>query len=343
METYTKTHLRSILHALNVEIVSDTSTDFLCLCPFHNNRSTPSFAISHNKGLYVCYNPSCNAAGTILDLVKSLSQRNDFEALRFIGTMKKESEVGFDDELANLLEEKPDFVEFSKDTLDKLSEDRWNSVEACNYFLSRGINHESMDYFDLGYSEKQRMVTVPVHSPDGIAVGIVGRSIEGKSFKNSTNLPRNKTLFNLHRAKRIGSTVIVCESSFDAIRIHQSGFPNVVATLGGFLSKENIENLNKYFTKIIIMTDFDDKNKHIAQHCRKCYPNDCSGHNPGRDLGRQMIKNLPRKEFLWACYNDDVVYPHNAKDVGDMTEDEIKKCIINSIPDYEYSSRKNIY
>jgi len=315
LETYTKTHLRSILHALNVEIVSDTSTDFLCLCPFHNNRSTPSFAISHNKGLYVCYNPSCNAAGTILDLVKSLSQRNDFEALRFIGTMKKESEVGFDDELANLLEEKPDFVEFSKDTLDKLSEDRWNSVEACNYFLSRGINHESMDYFDLGYSEKQRMVTVPVHSPDGIPVGIVGRSIEGKSFKNSSNLPRNKTMFNLHRAKRAGGTIIVTESSFDAIRVHQAGFPGAVATLGGSLSEDNLENLNKYSSKIIIMTDADEA---------------------GRKLGKLIANKLKMKDILWASYQYGMIYPHNAKDVGDLTDEEIQQCIKNAVPHFEY-------
>jgi DNA primase len=315
LETYTKTHLRSILHALNVEIVSDTSTDFLCLCPFHNNRSTPSFAISHNKGLYVCYNPSCNAAGTILDLVKSLSQRNDFEALRFIGTMKKESEVGFDDELANLLEEKPDFVEFSKDTLDKLSEDRWNSVEACNYFLSRGINHESMDYFNLGYSEKQRMVTVPVHSPDGIAVGIVGRSIEGKSFKNSSNLPRNKTMFNLHRAKRAGGTIIVTESSFDAIRVHQAGFPGAVATLGGSLSEDNLENLNKYSSKIIIMTDADEA---------------------GRKLGKLIANKLKMKDILWASYQYGMIYPHNAKDVGDLTDEEIQQCIKNAVPHFEY-------
>ena len=303
------------LPILNVEIVSDTSTDFLCLCPFHNNRSTPSFAISHNKGLYVCYNPSCNAAGTILDLVKSLSQRNDFEALRFIGTMKKESEVGFDDELANLLEEKPDFVEFSKDTLDKLSEDRLNNVEACNYFLSRGINHESMDYFDLGYSEKQRMVTVPVHSPDGIPVGIVGRSIEGKSFKNSSNLPRNKTMFNLHRAKRAGGTIIVTESSFDAIRVHQAGFPGAVATLGGSLSEDNLENLNKYSSKIIIMTDSDEA---------------------GRKLGKLIANKLKMKDILWASYQYGMIYPHNAKDVGDLTDEEIQQCIKNAVPHFEY-------
>ncbi len=75
---------------------------------------------------------------------------------------------------------------------------------------------EASSYFELGYSENMGMVTVPVHSPDGMAIGIVGRSIEGKAFKNSTNLPKSKTLFNIHRAKKIGDQVIVVESSFDA-------------------------------------------------------------------------------------------------------------------------------
>jgi DNA primase len=97
-------------------------------------------------------------------------------------------------------------------------------------------NQKSLYYFELGYSENMGMVTVPVHSPDGMPIGIVGRSIEGKAFKNSTNLPKSKTLFNIHRAKKIGDHVIIVESSFDAIRVHQAGFPNVVATLGGFLS-----------------------------------------------------------------------------------------------------------
>ena len=172
-----------------------------------------------------------------------------------------------------------------------------------------------MDYFDLGYSEKQKMVTVPVHSPDGIPVGIVGRSIEGKSFKNSSNLPRNKTMFNLHRAKRAGGTIIVTESSFDAIRVHQAGFPGAVATLGGSLSEDNLENLNKYSSKIIIMTDSDEA---------------------GRKLGKLIANKLKMKDILWASYQYGMIYPHNAKDVGDLTDEEIQQCIKNAVPHFEY-------
>ena len=211
------------------------------------------------------------------------------------------------------------FEEFSEEILKKLYTDLISTTTGKDYFYSRGINQQSIIDFGLGYSQNMGMVTVPVHSPDGMPIGIVGRSIEGKSFKNSTNLPKSKTMFNVHRAKKIGDHVIIVESSFDAIRIHQAGFPNVVATLGGFLSKEQHHILNRYFNRITIMTDTD-----LA----------------GRELGLSIANKLRMKDVLWASYEYGKIYPHEAKDAGDMTDEEIKACIKNAVSDMEYRSWK---
>jgi hypothetical protein len=32
------------------------------------------------------------------------------------------------------------------------------------------------------------------------------------------------------------------------------------------------------------------------------------------------------------------MYPHFAKDVGDMTDEEIKQCVKNAIPHFEYAN-----
>lgn len=313
LETYSPSHMRAIVRQLGLHVVSETSHDFLCLCPFHGNRHTPSFSVSHQKGLYLCFNPSCGASGTIVELVKNMTHRNEFEALRFIMSAQRESVAKFEDELAEILDDKPEFEEFSQETLDRLHQGMTDDGRV--YLNGRGINDESIDHFKLGYSQNQRMVIVPVHSPDGIPVGLVGRSIEGKSFKNSTGLPRNKTMFNIHRARRASSTAIVVESSFDAIRVHQSGYPNVIATLGGSMSKINLNNINRNFNKVIIMTDAD---------------------TAGRELGKTIASSLKNKEILWAHYSNDMLYPHDAKDVGDMTEKEIRTCIENALADYEY-------
>jgi len=314
---YTPTHVRSVIKSLGLDVVGETSNDFLCYCPFHSNRHTSSFSVSREKGAFICFNPSCGEAGTLIELVKKVLTKNECEAIRYIAAKETESLNNFDETLEDLFKDKPVFEEFSTEVLDKLYLELQSSVPAQEYLKSRGINKDSADIFRLGYSNNMNMVVTPVHSPDGIPVGIVGRSIEGKSFKNSTNLPKSKTLFNIHRAKKIGNHVIVVESNFDAIRIHQSGFPNVVATLGGFLSPEQHHLLNRYFNHITIMTDAD---------------------KAGRELGYSIASKLRNKDILWASYEYGKIYPHDAKDAGDMTDEEIKTCIKNAVSDIEYRS-----
>ena len=314
---YASAHIKSVIKSLGLEVVAETSNDFLCYCPFHSNRHTPSFSVSKEIGAFICFNPSCGELGTLVDLIKKSLHKNDFEALRFIASKESESLENFDELLSDILEDKPDFIEFPQETLTQLHQDLIKSKEAVGYFDSRNIYSDAITYFSLGYSPKQNMVIVPVHSPDGMPVGLVGRSISEKKFKNSNNLPRSKTMFNIHRAKKIGDHVIIVESSFDAIRVHQAGFPNVVATLGGHLSSININLLNRYFNKVTIMTDAD-----LA----------------GRELGISIANRLKNKDLLWASYSYGKIYPHDAKDVGDMTDEEIKACIKNSVSDIEYRS-----
>ena len=322
---YTERQVRAVLQKISVKVISETGNDFLCLCPIHGNRNTPSLSVSKTTGLYLCFNPSCGASGSLQELVKETTKRSEFEALRLIAKSVTESLQNFDEQIAEILEEKPDFVEFPKHTLDKLWEGMDSHKDGREYMHSRGFTDETIRYFQVGYSHNQDMVTVPVHAPDGTPVGIVGRGVKEKKFKNSVGLPRNRTLFNVHRAKRVSPTVIVTEASFDAMRIHQAGYPNVVATLGGHLGPDNLSILDKYFTKIIIATDFDDKDTH-------------NGKNPGRDLGRTIASKLKNKDVCWASYDYKIVYPHGAKDIGDMTDQEIRQCIENAVPNYEYVS-----
>ena len=315
--TYTPNHIKAIIKNIGLDLTGETSNDFLCYCPFHSNRHTASFSVSRETGKFICFNPACGEAGTIQELVKKTLHKNDYEALRFISKMETESLNNFDETLQDILEEKPVFEIFPQETLDKLFNGLKNSQRAKDYLKSRGIGFEAMDYFKLGYSENMDMIITPVHSPDGEPIGLVGRSVEGKSFKNSSNLPKSKTLFNIHRAKKIGDHVIVVESNFDAIRIHQAGFPNVVAVLGGFLSVEQHHLLNRYFSRITIMTDAD---------------------RAGRELGMSIANKLRNKDILWASYEYGKIYPHEAKDAGDMSDEEIVKCIKNAVSDIEYRS-----
>jgi DNA primase len=316
-QIYAPLQIRAVLRAINVEIVSQTGNDFLCLCPFHGNRNTPSFSVSKERGAFICFNPSCGEAGSIIELVKKMTDRNDFESIRLIASKEEEIVEDFEERLSDMLVDSEDLKEFDMAIIAKLSSEMSGGNAGRDYMHMRGFNDQTILDFDIGFSSNQQMVTVPVHSADGKCIGIVGRHITEKRFKNSPGLPKSKTVFNIHRAKKVSPVAIVTEASFDAMRLHQAGFPNGVATLGGHISNDSINLLNKYFTKVIIMTDNDQA---------------------GRELGLAIVKKLKGKEVLWAVYDQSTIYPHGAKDVGDMTDEEIKHCVNNAIPHYEYSN-----
>ena len=249
---YTKEQIKRVLTGTGVTIESEVDSDYIIFCPYHNNNRTPAGEIDKNNGTFFCF--SCHHVTGFIEFVMHMSNRTYFEAARFIKS--KETETSIETDIDKALYKKPEFTMFDELVLKRLHNNLVESERAKNYFNYRKINKESASKFSLGYSEKQDMVTVPVHSPDGLPIGFVGRSIEGKEFKNTPGLPKSKTLFNLHRVKSSG-TVYVVESSFDAIRLDQVGLP-AVATLGSNVSNIQIELLQKYFNDIIVIADNDE-------------------------------------------------------------------------------------
>lgn len=333
-EIYSPSQVEGILEYCNIEVVSDTFTHFLAYCPFHGNTDTPAFAVDKNKGLWHCFNPSCEYSGKLVDLILKTKGDNLFQALRKINYYKTHDTTPFADRMAEALAKPVEFTPFPQDALDRMK-DAFPNSPGHTYMMGRGFEDEVLDYFDIGYSAKQNMVAVPMHDPSGNPIGIIGRSIVDKTFKNSTGLPKAKTMWNFHRARKTGGTLILTEASFDAMRVHQAGYPNVGALLGGHVSDWHLAQIDRNFSKIIYMTDFDPKQ--YRPNCRMCGYKKCVGHRPGRDLARSIIHKLPNKKHMWGAYDDKAVFPHGAKDASDMTDDEIRQCLRNAVSNLEYS------
>lgn len=311
-------------------------THFMTYCPFHGNTSTPAFVVDKALGLFYCNNPSCEESGTLADLVRRRTGQNPFQAQRTIIKYRTEHSTPFADRLAEVMATPPEFVEFSQSILDRLRQGFAGSPGE-EYMRSRGFTDDTLDYFDIGYSVKKNMVAVPMHDPNGMPVGLIGRiaSHDDKRFKNSKKLPKSKTAWNYHRAKTHGDTVVICEASFDAMSIHQAGYPNVVALLGGHVTSFHLAQLSRSFSKFIIMTDYDKKI--YRPNCRMCNYETCRGHRPGRDLGRAIVKGLPNSKVMWAAYDDTCVYPRGQKDANSLSEEEIRRCLRGAVSNLEYS------
>lgn len=299
-EVYTAGQVREVIAQCGITIGSELDTHFLIFCPFHNNRNTPACEVDKEKGLFICF--SCQENGTLLDIVMRTTKRSYFEANRMISSAAKET--NFAQSIFDSTNKKSDdFDCFDVVLLNRLHNDLIDSSRGLEYFHGRGITMDSIKDFHLGYSKNQDMVTVPVFSDNGIPVGFVARSIEGKQFKNSTNLPRSKVLFNLNKCKF--EEIIVVESSFDAIKLTQMGFA-AVATLGANISREQLRLLEKYAIKIILAPDSDEA---------------------GQGFVKKITESIKTRDISI------IKVPEGKKDIGDMTKEEILKAMDNKTLD----------
>jgi len=335
---YDEWQISAILDELGIEQDSETDAVFMCLCPFHKNTNTPSFAVNKENGTYICFSPACDVHGSLLGLVQKITGLSLFPAKRMI--MKHAGNgKSLEKRVEDIFEKRNELPAFDIDIINRMHDDLWGSP-AQEYMHNRGFNDETLAHFQIGYSKNKQLVAIPVHDWQGDPVGVIGRTLVGKRFENSENLPTKSTIFNIHRAKRYGERVIVVEAAIDAMLIHQAGFPYVVATCGGFFTESHRQLLNRHFNEIIIMTDFDDYEKNRDLKCRKC-ENTCLGHNPGQALGLKIQNSMLNKRIRWAATSYGIIYPRGEKDPGGLTPEEIRECINNSISAAEMQIWRN--
>ncbi|MEO5964486.1 MAG: DNA primase [Candidatus Limnocylindrales bacterium] len=122
------------------------------------------------------------------------------------------------------------------------------------------------------YDRFRERVIFPIRDQNGHAVGLGGRILgkegedgidRGPKYLNSPATPlfdKSRTLYLIDRAKsairKTGQAVIV-EGYTDALMAHQSGFDNVVASLGTALTPQQVALITRYAKRIALAYDVD--------------------------------------------------------------------------------------
>ena len=102
---------------------------------------------------------------------------------------------------------------------------------------------------------------VPIHNEHGELIAYAGRAIDAAEpkYKLPAGFKKSAVLYNLHRAMGVGEKgLIVVEGFFDAMNIHQAGYPFVVALMGCTLSDEQETLLVNHAGMVLLMLDGDD-------------------------------------------------------------------------------------
>jgi len=145
------------------------------------------------------------------------------------------------------------------------------SVDSTHpYISSRGIKESVAECFGVGFFHgKSKMMhgrlVIPIHNEKGELLAYAGRSVDGSEpkYKFPSGFRKSLVLFNLHRACASGTDrgVVVVEGFFDCMKLHQAGFPSVVALMGSSLSLEQEGLLAERFDKVVLMLDGDEAGK----------------------------------------------------------------------------------
>jgi DNA primase len=294
----------SYLESKGVQIIRDDGSELACYCPFHNNLDTPAFYVNKKTGLWICFNPSCGKTGSVRDLMEFFGDHGKF--VRDYSIDEIDLNLSFIDK-----ENKEDHS--WELVLEEIAVHLPEESYKLQYLLDRSFKIETLEHFGVAFSQAKKRIVIPARDERHLVVGFIGRTIDPEvqpKYLYSKGFPRKDILFNLNNAKRYDSCIVV-EGSLDAMKIHQAGFPNVVASLGASITKQHIEKLNKYFDKIIIFSD-----------------NDIAGFSM-RDI---IINGLYHKDLKIVQFEDPDI-----KDPGDMNDEQIASHINNSIDFFTWS------
>lgn len=311
--------IRKIAEDCGIQVEYETDTRFMVYCPFHINHKDPAATIDKNNGYFYCFNAACGARKDIETWVRELKKISIFPAKRLISSFQNNQPLKLELDFEG---EEDKFLSFPKELFDEAHIELMASDLAKDYLLSDQRNFQTLEtakYFNLGFFEEEVIdgkhytprIVIPMQDISGNYIGYLCRNIGARGFKNSPKLPSSKTLFNIHNAIRKSTDfVIIVESAFDAMRVHEAGYPNVVATMGGTFSDRHLWQLGRFFDKIVIATDGDE---------------------PGEAFARKIADRTKSKMLAYRiCYYLDDPFPPGIKDISEIKDNnQIKELIKN--------------
>jgi DNA primase len=210
-------------------------------CPIHRGERDDSFRASLSKNVFHCF--ACQSHGNVLDLVAAMEKCSIRKAAcrlqEWFGIAVSGAPAGLEAESAG----KTELVREKAGSNPPLDFALTGVDHAHPYLQQRGVDRTTAAEFGMGFYGGPGLmsgrIVIPIRNPGGEIVAYAGRALDGRSpkYKLPAGFRKSWELFNIQRAAATSSqTVIVVEGYFDCVRVHQAGFPCVVALMGSSLS-----------------------------------------------------------------------------------------------------------
>lgn len=234
-------------------------------CPVHGPGGEDAFHASLRKNAFRCF--YCQTRGNVLDLVAALERCTVREAALRLAERFGVHAGG--DRAAPAVELVPE-KEAGENRPLKF---QLRGIDPCHpYLVQRGMDALTAAHFGVGFYAGPGLlsgrVVIPIHNQQGSLVAYCGRSIDSRlpRYQMPAGFRKSLVLFNLHRAVASGrQTVVLVEGFFDCFRVHQAGFPCVMALMGASLSPAQQSLLLERFGRIVVLLDGDAAGRHATE------------------------------------------------------------------------------
>lgn len=308
------------LGARNVRVSGD-EVIFSCLYESdHKHGDTnPSASMNVQTTAWICF--GCQRRGNAVTLVSEIMEVPLVRARRWLdeayGGGFEEPINGFAEEMDRRLTKKaPEAksrsrVEAPEDYLDLFEHDWNDDSEPSVYMRERGFDPEYLTYFQVGFSEDEQRIIIPVRYEDGVLAGFKGRALRKDVEPRYKVLGRwpypfetyevGRVLFGAHvpMVESAGGTVILREGELNALRLWQYGFSNVLGTAGAAVTDEQLRIVMRRARRVIVWFDPD---------------------KPG-------IEAILRSASYLNEYMPVYVVPRHPKDPADLTQEECRNLV----------------
>ena len=247
--------LRSFFEDIGLRIrnVSEGKHEYNVYCPFHSEKEASLF-INTNKGVFHCFG-ACGKKGSIRSLFYAMNESKYKDWLYRLSMLA---------DLALTWEENIDTVK----KVEKIDVDELPLCDVEMQYLSeRQISERTIEKFNLKYHKKFNAIVVPVYERDGGLRGYVRRNMEGTRYMNGPEMDVDTIVFPANHVKTMGvNKVILVEGIFDAIRAHQEGYPNAISCFGNRLTDNQIREIGKLASSVVVVPDKDHQGMEIAEY-----------------------------------------------------------------------------
>jgi DNA primase len=231
-------------------------------CPIHRGQRNDSFRVHLAKNIFQCF--ACQAHGNVLDFVVAMEQCSIREAALRLQQWFGIRPSGLRFYRAAAGSQKGKLVRKEQGSNRPLRF-ALTGVEANHpYLAQRGIDPTTAAEFGVGFYPGPGLmsgrIVIPIRNLHGQLVAYAGRALDDRppKYKLPAGFRKALELFNLQRAVPSGArSVIAVEGYFDCMRVHQAGFPCVVALMGSSLSAAQESGLSQHFEGIVLMLDGD--------------------------------------------------------------------------------------